>query len=117
MAQTKQTNIVANKQRHLIFFESEELCYNYKTGQWSEITAYDGLGMFSVNSKTSDIGLIVYSGGAVDLQEQTTSDVAQTATFETGAQDLNQGGRTIVNSVRPLINGGTTAVVIVTGKQ
>ena len=108
--QTKQTNVVANKARHLVFFEEDSLCYNYATGQWSYIAAYAGYGMFSVNSKTADIGLVVYSSGSVDLQTQTTSDIAQTALLTTGAKDFNQGGRTLVNGVRPLGNGGTYAV-------
>jgi len=106
----KQTNIVANKARHLIFFEGEDLCYNYKTDQWSLVSAYDTYGLFSVNSKTADIGLVVFSAGSVHLQTQATTDDAQTATFETGAIDMNTGGRTVVTGVRPLINGGTTTV-------
>ena len=110
MAETKQTNIVVNKARHLIFFEGEELCFNYKTGQWSLLPAYDGYGLYSVNDKAVDIGLVVYSSGSVHLQEQATSDDAQTALLETGAIDLNQGGRTVVNGIRPLLNGGTATV-------
>ena len=109
---TKQTNIVANKLRHLIFFEGQELCFNYKTGQWSEIPAYDGLGMFSVNSTDADIGLVRYSSGSVDLQVQATTDEAQTATLETASADLNEGGRSVITGVRPLINGGTTTVQV-----
>ena len=106
----KQTNIVVNKARHLVFFEGEDICYNYATGQWSAVPIYDGYGLFSVNSKTADIGLVVYDTGSVQLQEQATSDEAQTAVFATGALDLNTGGRAVVKGVRPLTNGGTATV-------
>jgi len=107
---TKQSNIAVNKARNLIFFEGTELCYNYKTQQWSIVPAYDGLGFYSINSKLHDIGLVIYSSGSVDLQEQSTSFVAQTATLTTAAPDPNQGGRGVVRGVRPRSNGGTHAI-------
>jgi len=106
----KQTNVVANPSRHLIFFEESELCYNYKTNQWTAIPAYNGLGFYGVDSLTGHVGLVRYSSGSVDLQDQTTSGVAQTAVLTTGASDPNQGGRTVVDGVRPLANGGTNTV-------
>lgn len=108
----KQENIVANPARHLVFFEGSELAFNYKTGQWSRVPAYDSYGMYTVNNKDQHIGLVVYSSGSVDFQAQTTSGVAQDATIATGAIDLNQGGRCVVTGVRPLINGGTTTVQV-----
>lgn len=112
LAAVKQTNIVANRARNLIFFETEELCYNYKTGQWTVIPAYDGLGMYTINNKDSDIGLVRYSSGSVDLQEQLTSYVTQDATITTGERDINEGGRALVTGVRPLISGGDAKVVV-----
>ena len=104
---TKQTNIVANPSRGLVFFEGEELCYNIRTNQWSRIPAYDTYGMFAINNNNSDIGLVVYSSGSVDLQEQTDAGVEQDATIATGAIDPNPEGRAVVKGVRPLINGGS----------
>jgi len=109
-SQINQLNAVANKSRHMVFFEGYEFCYNYKTDQWTSLPAYDGLGFFSVNSKTVSIGLVVYSAGSVDLQEQLTSYVPQTAVFETGAPNINPGGRAVVGGVRPIVNGGTYSV-------
>lgn len=109
---TKQTNMVANPSRGLIFFEGEELAYNYKSNQWSRIPAYDTYGMFSVDNNTYDIGLIVYSSGSVDLQEQLETYVVQSATIATGAVDLNPEGRCVVTGVRPLLNGGTPTVQV-----
>ena len=105
-----QTQIVANPARCLIFIETDDLCYNYKTGQWTELPAYSGLKYFGVNDKDYVIGLQRTSGTAVDLQIQTVNYTAQTATFETGSYDLNQFGRTVITGVRPLINGGTNTV-------
>lgn len=107
---TKQTNIVANPDRGLVFFEGEELCYNYQTGQWSSVSAYDGYGMYSISDHDSDIGLVVYSAGSVDLQTQLKSHVAQTACIATGANELNPGGRAFVSAIKPLVNGGTLSV-------
>ena len=109
---TKQTNIVGNPSRGLIFFEGEELCYNYKTNQWTRIPAYDTYGMFSVDENTHDIGLIIYSSGSVDLQIQDHDAIAQDATLSTGATDPNKGGRVVITGVRPLINGGTPTVQV-----
>lgn len=109
----KQTNVVANKARHLIFFEGEDICYNYKTGQWSLVSAYDTFGLFSANSKTDTIGLVRFSGNAVDLQVQSSTGVPQDVTMTTGETDPNQGGRSVVRAVRPLINGKTATSVTV----
>ena len=108
----KQQNITVNKARHLIFFEGTELCYNYKTQQWTRVPAYLNLGFYSVNSKSASIGLVRFSSGSVDLQSQLTSYVAQSATITTGAVDLHQGGRSVVNGLRPIVNGGTYAIRI-----
>lgn len=95
-----------------MFFEGAELAYNYKTGQWSRLPAYDGLGMFSVDSGDYDIGIVRYSSGSVDLQPQEITDVAQDATIATGAIDLNPGGRSMVTGVRPRYNGGTPTIQV-----
>jgi len=110
---TKQTNIVANEARNLIFFEGQELCYNHKTDQWSHLTAYNAIGMYSLNSKFSDIGLVRISSGSVDLQDQLlTFTVTSTAIWETGEFDFNVGGRSVVEGLRPLVNGGSPTVRI-----
>ncbi len=109
-AARQQYNVVANKDRHLIFFEEDSLCYNYKTGQWSRISGYSGLQMYSRNASNRDIGLIRFSSGSVDLQDQVTTYPALDATIETGSFDLNQFGRSIISGIRPLVNGGTITV-------
>jgi hypothetical protein len=108
----KQTNIVANPERHMVFFEGENLAYNYATDQWSRVPAYAGLGYFGVQSKSQDIGLVIYSAGSVDLQEQLESYDVQDTTIATGAVDLNQYGRSVITGVRPINNGGTMSVQV-----
>ncbi len=106
----KQQNIAFNKARNLIFFEGTELCYNFKTQQWTDCPAYLDLGFYSFSSKAVSIGLIRYSSGSVSITAGSTSAVAQTATITTGAIDPNEGGRAVITGVRPIANGGTYAV-------
>lgn len=112
LSATKQQNIAVNKARHLIFFEGSDVCYNYKTQQWTAVPAYTGLGMYTINSKAGDIGLVVFNAGSVDMQFQSVNSAAQDAKITTGAVDINQGGRVVVNGFRPLVNGGTYSVRI-----
>jgi hypothetical protein len=105
-----QTILAKNEARNLIFFEGTDLCYNYKTDQWTSTPAYNGIGYYSVSSKNHSIGLVRFSAGSVDFQPQGITLVPQTITLTTGAVDANQGGRVVVNGVRPLINGGTPTV-------
>ena len=87
--------------------------YNYKTQQWTHIPAYLDFGVFSVlggNAKAFDFGLVRFSSGSVDLQFQANTFVPQTALFTTGAPNINQGGRAVVNGIRPIVNGGTYSV-------
>ena len=109
---TKQQNIAVNKARHLIFFEGSDVAYNYKTGQWTAVPAYTGLGVYGVNNKSASIGLVRFSSGSVNLQSQSTAYLAQDAKITTGAVDINQGGRSYVNGLRPLVNGGTVSIRI-----
>ena len=106
---TTQKNIAVNRYRSLVFFPSGET-YNYKTGQWTDCAAYSSFSMYDINSTNSTIGLIVFSSGSVDFQEQTFAGDQQTAIIETGAQEIAVGERVYIDGVRPLANGGTYAV-------
>lgn len=107
---TKQSNIVINKARNLAFFEGTNLCYNYKTNQWSRLPAYDGYGVYAINAKSVSFGLVVFSGGSVDLQAQADTNGVQDATLTTAAPNINTGGRAVINGVRPIHNGGTASI-------
>ena len=105
-----QTNVAINDARNLVFFPNN-LVYNYKTDQWSVASAYSGLGIYSITDKNASIGVNRFSGNSVDLQSQNSTDgTAQTSTLETGSLDVNQGGRSVITGVRPLVNGGTSTV-------
>jgi hypothetical protein len=101
-----QKSVVGNPGANTIFFESRDLAYNYKTDQWTLVSDLNGQGYYPIDSNDGVIGQIVYSGTDVDLQ---TSDggVASTAVVTTGEVDLNQGGRSVINGIRPLASGGT----------
>ena len=114
-SQEHQVNITSNKSRNMFFFENAAgaLAYNYKTEQWTLISAYASNSLFSINSKTATIGLIRKSSlnSSVELQSQLTSSVAKIAIIETGAADPNKEGRTVITGVRPLVSGGVTVTV------
>jgi hypothetical protein len=109
----KQTGIGINSAKKQVYFEdaTNPLCYNYGTDQWSLVPAYAGIGFYDVDSGVN-VGLDRNSGNSYDLQQPTTSDVAQTATLTTAERDINQGGRVVLTGVRPLTDGGTKAVDI-----
>ena len=106
----KQQNIAINEALKLAFFEGSELCYNYRTQQWTSCSAYLDLGFYSIRTKGSVIGIVRFSAGSVHLQPQGNTYVPQTAVITTGATDPNVGGRVVVTGVRPLVTGGTHTI-------
>lgn len=106
----RQTNIALNTERGLAFFEGEDLAYNYRTGQWTALPAYNGLQYFGINRKGTSVGLLRESSGSYDFQEQDATGVVQDVVLETGETDLNPGGRAFVSAVRPKHDGGTATV-------
>jgi hypothetical protein len=106
---TGQQNVIGNPGNDTVFWESRNIAYNYKTGQWTRQSDLAGRAYYPIDSYDGVVGQIVYSGTNVDLQ---TSDggVSSTAKLVTGEFDLNQFGRSVVNGVRPLAIGGTQTV-------
>ena len=111
VATLEQKTVAVNPGIHTVFFEDGNLAYNYKTNQWTRQPAFSGRSYYSIDSATGVIGQVVMSGQAVDFQDSTGGSV-QTATIETAERDLNQGGRALIDGVRPLVNGGTVAVSV-----
>ncbi|MEM8714163.1 MAG: hypothetical protein AAGE92_00055 [Cyanobacteria bacterium P01_G01_bin.4] len=111
-AKVEPPRVAANPARHQVWWDSDNLCYNYKTGQWTNVPAYAGNQYYTINNTASTIGLIRYNGNAVELQEQMSGGTKQTMLFETASQDINEGGRALINGVRPLTSGGTSTVRI-----
>lgn len=109
-----QSNVVANEAIGCVFFESQNLCYNYKTDQWTRIPALEGYPLYRVRHPDAIIGTVVINRDTVDsdaVQHQ-EGGTAQTAILETAETDLNQGGRAEIGGVRPRVNGGTVAVTV-----
>ena len=106
---SEQQNVVVNTKQNLVFFGNKDLCYNYKTGQWSRVPAFSGQGYYSIISTDGIIGQVITSGASVDLQTS-TSGAAVTALVTTQEADPNQFGRAVSKGVRPLLSGGTAKV-------
>ena len=109
-----QHNVVANEAIGCVFFESQSLCYNYKTDQWTRVPALDGYPLYRIRHPDGIIGTVVITHGATDTDavQHQEGGTAQTATLETAETDLNQGGRAEIDGVRPRVNGGTVAVSV-----
>ena len=107
--QTNQQNVVANKAIDCVFFESQNLCYNYKTQQWTRVPALDGATFVGIDDASGIVGRtsVLAVGGVLMDQKGGT---AQTAILTTGEIDLNQGGRAVLTGVKPLVRGGTVTV-------
>lgn len=104
-----QSNVVANIGIHTIFFEGRDLTFNYNTQQWTRLPALSADNYYQIDSADGVIGQMVFSGTAVDLQTS-TGGIAQSSTITTGDSDLNEGGITHIDGVRPLVDGGTWTV-------
>ena len=105
----EQTQVVANKANHLIFFtenDNNSIVYNYKTRQWTLLNLYQTLGppinYFTINNLDATVGICRYSAGSVDLQIQTSSGAKQPGVFASTVLEPNFGGRTAVMGLRPL---------------
>lgn len=108
-ATTRQQNVCVNEAIDSVFFESQNLCYNYKTGQWSRIPANDGYSYFNLNSTDGVIGRVVPLTTLAGLSSGTGGTI-QTATITSSAREPNPGGRGVLEAVRPVSNGGTHAI-------
>ena len=104
-----QKNVIANPHLDTVFFESRNIAYNYNTGQFTRNSALNGRVYFPVDSTADVLGQITFSSNDVDVQ---TSDggAPTSATITTSEMDPNQGGRALVNNVKPLVDGGTWSV-------
>lgn len=110
-ANDNQQNVCVNEAISCVFFASRSLCYNYKTDQWSRIPFYAGLNYFNLNSETGIIGRVA---DLTTLAGLTDGDggVDAISILETSAREPNPGGRGVIESVRPISNGGTHSVFV-----
>jgi hypothetical protein len=114
-ALSKQQNFAVNTNKSQVYIEdsSTPLAYNYKTNQWSSLTAYAGIGLYSVESGLN-IGLARVSGSAVDLQQPDSSDPATQAIITTGESTFSDGSRRIITGIRPLLTANDAKVSLFT---
>jgi hypothetical protein len=107
-ATARQQNVCKNEAINCVFFESQNLCFNYKTGQWSRLPANDGYSYINLNSTDGIIGRTVILPTLAGIGSGTGGTV-QTATLTTTGKEPNPFGKGTVQSVRPRSNGGTHA--------
>lgn len=105
-----QEDIVANPQIHTFFIPSPahaggdvNLCYNYKTDQWSILNVYQDVevhGLYGVTDKDDMIGaVLIGNSNSVDLQTS-NGGTAQSSRIETAVVELNPGRRALLDSIR-----------------
>lgn len=112
-ASNAQQNVVINKAINTVFFESQNLAFNYKTGQWTRQPAWDGFVYFPIDSATGQVGRVEnLGGGGVFLFGDQSGGTVPAATMRTGEFEPHpDGGMAIVDSIRPINNGGTLTSV------
>lgn len=111
LVQAAQVNVAVNPAISTVFFEGRNIAYNYHTQQWSRQPALIARKYYSLDGEDDVIGQLVFSGTSIDDQTSLNGASAE-ASLETAERDLNQGGRALVDAVRPLVNGGTVAVYV-----
>lgn len=111
-----QQNVVVNKLLNLVFFQSQSLCYNYKTDQWTELV---GLSSFNYVAIDSFAGIVGHSSapatGGVLFDQDGGSDL--TATLLTTDYRPNAFGRSYVDGVKPLVTSGGTITTLVNSRS
>lgn len=114
---TEQKSVVANPNIGTIFFEDNTLAYNYKTNEWTYVPALAGKNLFSIASDDGVIGEVIDGGTHILYMDQSGGDPQDTI-IETSEVDANEGGRTTITGVRPLINKATgTSVTVYVGER
>ena len=105
--QAEQQNVVYNKAINCVFFESQNLCYNHVTDQWTRVPGLTANRFVSIDDATGIIGqaaLTATTGGALFDQK---GGANATATVVTGEATLGFDGRAVVDSIRPITDGGS----------
>jgi len=111
----EQQNVAVNKAINCVFFQSQDLCFNYKTKRFTRIPDFSDQGYFTKNTETGVIGQVVFGPNVgqvtvgFDLQDS-TGGLPLSSTLTTQETDPNQNGKARQSAVRPFINGGTVAV-------
>lgn len=108
----RQVNVAVNPAISTVFFEGRNLAYNYHTNQWSRQPALIGRKYYSWDGEDDIVGQIVFDGTDVDDQTSLNGQPVDSATIITAEKNLTPGGRSLVESVRPLLNGGSAVPAV-----
>lgn len=104
-----QKNVVANPAIDTVFFEGQNIAYNYNTGEWTRNSALSGKVYYPVDTEAKVVGQITFSGNDVDIQDS-EGGAPTTAKITTSEFDPNPGSRALITDVKPLVDGGTWTV-------
>lgn len=104
---TQGDRIYHNPAIKMVFF-TNNVAYNYKTKQWTRVSGITPA--CSIDDKNNIIGQFRNASGVSTLLLGSSGGANLSATLTTGDSDLNEGGHTYVNGVRPLVDGGTWSV-------
>lgn len=112
--QPEQKNVVVNPSMNLVFFQDQALAFNYKTNQWTRLPAVSGRGFFAVQDSDRVLGTIETSGVTSKMIQDSNiaSATVATATIATGEFEPNEGGKVLIDGVRPIHNGGDTSLSV-----
>jgi hypothetical protein len=101
---TQGDRIYHNPAIKTVFF-TNNVAFNYKTGQWFRVPGITPA--CSIDHESHIIGQFRNGSGVSTLLLGSSGGANLTATITTNDSDLNLGGTTFVQAVRPLIDGGT----------
>jgi hypothetical protein len=104
---TQGDRIYHNPAIKTIFF-TNNVAFNYKTSQWFRVPGITPA--CSIDSESNIIGQFRNASGVSTLLLGSSGGANLTATITSNDFDLNTGGTTFVQSIRPLIDGGTWTV-------
>jgi hypothetical protein len=110
-AQPEQENVVANPDMGLVFFQSQGLCYNYKTDQWTRLSRMADKRIFGVQGTDRVVGTIEEgtTAGINMFQDSLSGTSAMTATATTGDFEMEPNRKMTVNGMQPIQNATANA--------
>lgn len=111
-----QQAVVVNKSLNLVFFQSAAICYNYKTDQWTELSAYSFFNYVGLDDVNGFLGMShAPATGGVLFDHNGGAD--STGSIHTAFLKLNPFGRSYIDGVKPLVSNGGAITTTVTSKN
>lgn len=122
-AQAEQQNVVANPSIGTVFFQSQQLAYNYKTDQWTRLPSTEGKKYFQRFGEDRVLGLIASPGSGVTAPTKMVQDSSltgasnATVNLVSGERELSPDAQVYVRGVRPLQKGTSTGPRVLVGHR